>query len=84
MGWLERTDRMLVYGPSKPSSMLLTVVLLSPLLLWLLECERNWMGTRRSISRRAGDVVGNSFFSGEVTLSNSIDDFVKGCYMWTT
>jgi hypothetical protein len=28
------------------------------------------MGTRRSVSRRAGDVVGNSFFSGVVTLSN--------------
>jgi hypothetical protein len=40
MGWpprasIERTDRMLVYGSSKPSSLLLTVVWLSPLLLWL-------------------------------------------------
>jgi hypothetical protein len=39
-GWyvqasIERTDRMLVYGSSKPSSMSLTVVWLSPLLLWL-------------------------------------------------
>jgi hypothetical protein len=32
---IERTDRMLVYGSSKPSSMSLTVVWLSPLLLWL-------------------------------------------------
>jgi hypothetical protein len=31
------------------------------------------METRRSVSRRAGDVVGNSFFSGVVTLSNSVD-----------
>jgi hypothetical protein len=32
------------------------------------------MGTHRSVSCRAGDVVGNSFFSGAVTLSNSIGD----------
>jgi hypothetical protein len=24
------------------------------------------------------------FFLGTVDLFNSIDDFVKGCYMWTT
>jgi hypothetical protein len=24
------------------------------------------------------------FFSGAVTLLNSVDDCVKGCYMWTT
>jgi hypothetical protein len=24
------------------------------------------------------------FFSGAVTLLNSVDDFMKGCYMWTT
>jgi hypothetical protein len=47
------------------------------------EGDRNWMGTHRSVSRRAGNVVGNSFFSGAVTLSNSVDDFMKGCYMWT-
>jgi hypothetical protein len=35
------------------------------------------MGTRRSVSRRAGDLVRNSFFSGAVILSNFIDDFVK-------
>jgi hypothetical protein len=40
MGWrlrasLECTDHMLVYGSSKPSNLLLTVVWLSPLLLWL-------------------------------------------------
>jgi hypothetical protein len=42
------------------------------------------MGTRRSVSQCAGDVVGNSFFSRAVTLSNTVDNFVKGCYMWTT
>jgi hypothetical protein len=39
------------------------------------------MGTYRSVSRRARDVVGNSFFSGAMTLSISVDDFTKGCYM---
>jgi hypothetical protein len=23
------------------------------------------------------------FFSGAVALLNSVDDFAKGCYMWT-
>jgi hypothetical protein len=40
------------------------------------------MGTHRSVSRRAGDVVKNFFFLRAVTLSNSIDDFVNGCYTW--
>jgi hypothetical protein len=31
------------------------------------------MGTHRSVYRRARDVVGNFFFSGVVTLSNSVD-----------
>jgi hypothetical protein len=30
------------------------------------------MGTRRSVSRRAENIVGSSFFSGVVTPSNSI------------
>jgi hypothetical protein len=33
------------------------------------------MGTHRLVSRCAGDVVGNSFFSEVVTLSNSVDDW---------
>jgi hypothetical protein len=41
------------------------------------------MGIRRSVSRRVGDVVGNSFFSGAVTLSNFVDNFMKFCYTWT-
>jgi hypothetical protein len=46
------------------------------------EGERNWMGTHRSISQRASDVVVNSFFS-RVVMSNSVDDFMKFCYTWT-
>jgi hypothetical protein len=30
------------------------------------------MGTGRSVSRRAQDIVGNSFFLGVVTLSDSV------------
>jgi hypothetical protein len=36
------------------------------------EWERNWMETRRSVSRCAGDTVENSFFLGVVTLFNSV------------
>jgi hypothetical protein len=42
------------------------------------------MGTHGSVSWHAGDGVRNSFFSGAVTLSNSVNDFVKGCYTLTT
>jgi Trk K+ transport system NAD-binding subunit len=35
------------------------------------------VGTRRSVRRRAGDVVGNPFFSGAVAQLNSIDDYTK-------
>jgi hypothetical protein len=39
------------------------------------------MGTRRSVSRCAGDVVRSSFFSGAVALSNVVDDSVKSCHL---
>jgi hypothetical protein len=42
------------------------------------------MGTGKSVSQRVEDLVGNSFFSRVVTLSNSVDDFMKGCYTWIT
>jgi hypothetical protein len=37
---IKRTNRMLIYEPSNPSSLLLTVVWLSPLLLWLWGWEK--------------------------------------------
>jgi hypothetical protein len=40
------------------------------------------MGTHRSVSRRAGDVVERSFFLREVALSNAVDDSAKGCHIW--
>jgi hypothetical protein len=39
------------------------------------------MGTRRSFSRHAEDVVGSSVFSGAVALSNAVDDYMKGCHV---
>jgi hypothetical protein len=39
------------------------------------------VGTCTSVSHRAGDVVKSLFFSGVVTLLNSIDDYVKGCHI---
>jgi hypothetical protein len=35
------------------------------------------MGTHKSVNRCVGDVVKNFFFSGAVTLSNSIDNSQK-------
>jgi hypothetical protein len=37
------------------------------------------VGTHKSVSRHAGDVVGSSFFLGAVDPFNSINDFIKGC-----
>jgi hypothetical protein len=39
------------------------------------------MRTHRSVSRRTGDVVGSSFFSGAVALSNAVDDSMNGCHV---
>jgi hypothetical protein len=68
-------------------------------MLGLLHCfngcegERNWLGIHRSVIRRAGDVVGSSFFLGAVTLSNAVDhsrkvatygDYPQEAYEWHT
>jgi hypothetical protein len=29
-------------------------------------------------------IVSGALFSGAVALLNSVDDYMKGCYMWTT
>jgi hypothetical protein len=39
------------------------------------------VGTHRSISWHAGDVIISPFFLGAVDLFNSVDDFVKGCHV---
>jgi hypothetical protein len=43
--------------------------------------EEKQDGGRRSVSRRAEDVIGSFFFSGVVTLSNTIDNSVKDCHV---
>jgi hypothetical protein len=57
-------------------------LVLPPLLYWLAQ-ERNWVRTHGSVSQRAVNYVGSPFFSGAVALPNSVDDYVKGCYMWS-
>jgi hypothetical protein len=42
------------------------------------------MGTHRSVSRRAGDVVKNSFFSGVVGSVQICQRLAKDCYALTT
>jgi hypothetical protein len=39
------------------------------------------VGTHRSVSRRAGDVVESPFLSGAVDPFNSIDDSMKDCHI---
>jgi hypothetical protein len=67
------------YGSSKPNSLLLMDVWLSPLLHWLAR-ERNWVRTRGSVSRRAGDCVGSPFLgsSDSVQLCRRL---VEGCHV---
>jgi hypothetical protein len=40
------------------------------------------VGTYRSVSQHAGDVVESPFFSGVVTLSNAINDSTKSYHIW--
>jgi hypothetical protein len=43
------------------------------------------LGTDPRIDRLAcWGLYREPFFSGAVALLNSVDDSVKGCYMWTT
>jgi hypothetical protein len=39
------------------------------------------MEIRAAVNRCVGDVVGCSFFSGAVALSNVVDDFTKTCHV---
>jgi hypothetical protein len=47
------------------------------------------MGERLGMDPRIGQLAccglcRETFFSGAVDLFKSIDDYIKGCYMWTT
>jgi hypothetical protein len=72
-----------VYRPSKSSSWLPTVAWLYP------HCFIGWLMRETGYGPidRSADmlwIVLGAFFSGVVTLLNSVDDYMKGCYMWTT
>jgi hypothetical protein len=55
----------------------------SPLLHWLL-CERSWVQTHGSISRRAVDCVGSSTSQGQWICSNLLTIAQKVACMGTT
>jgi hypothetical protein len=57
------------------------------------EAERNWVGIHRSVSQRAEDVVEIPFFSGVVTLPNTVyklwkvamyENYPQEVYEWHT
>jgi hypothetical protein len=66
-----------VYGPCKPSSWLPTDAWLCP------HCFIGWL--RRETEYGPADQSAGVLWSvsGAVALVNSIDDYAKGCYMWT-
>jgi hypothetical protein len=42
------------------------------------------LGTNPRITQLGWGLCREPFFSGAVALLNSVNDYVKGCYMWTT
>jgi hypothetical protein len=87
MGWppasIEHTDRMLIYGPSKPSSLSSIKTWLTPTASLAVRGEK--LGGDLQIgSRCARDVVGNPYFSGAVGSVQICRWLMNDCYMWTT
>jgi hypothetical protein len=80
---IECTDHILVYRPSKPSSMSSTEAWLKPTALLAMRGRETWWGCR-SVSRRVGDVVESPYFLGAVGSIQIYRWLVKGYYMWTT
>jgi hypothetical protein len=72
-----------VYGPIKPSGRLLTEAWLFPTVSLAVVGERlgtdSWIGQPTCCG-----MCRELFFMGAVDLFKSVDDCVKGCYMWTT
>jgi hypothetical protein len=72
-----------VYGPSKPSSCHQQMLGFAPTTSMVGSGEK--LGTDPRIGQSACcELCWEPFFSGAVALLNSVDDFTKGCYMWTT
>jgi hypothetical protein len=76
-------DRMLVYGPNKSSSLTSTEGGFISTVSMASSGEK--LGTVLCIDQSSCCVLClELFFSEAVALSITIDDFTKGCYMWTT
>jgi hypothetical protein len=76
---IERTDRILVYGPSKPSSLTSTKGGFTPTTSMVVLGEK--LGTDPQIGQPSCCELGREpFFSEAVALSIAVDDFMKGCY----
>jgi hypothetical protein len=80
---IERTDRMLVYRSSKPSSLTSIEGGFTPTAL--MAGSREKLGTDLRIGQQSCcGLYQESFFLRTVALSIDVDDFTKYCYMWTT
>jgi hypothetical protein len=72
-----------VYVPSKPSSHHQQILGFAPTASMVGSREK--LGTDPQIGQSVCcGLCWEPFFSRAVALLNSVDDFVKGCYMWTT
>jgi hypothetical protein len=86
MGWpprasIERTNHILVYEPSKPSSLTSTEGGFTPTALMAGSGEK--LGTDSLIGQLSCcELCQEPFFSGAVVLFIDVDDFIKGYYMW--
>jgi hypothetical protein len=79
---IECTDRMLVYGLSKPSKLTSTEGGCTPIASMVVSRRE----TRYGLADRSAIVLwigSEAFFMGALALSIIVDDFVKGCYTWT-
>jgi hypothetical protein len=72
-----------VYGPSKPRSRRQQMLGFAPTASLVGLGEK--LGTNLWIGQPACcGLYREPFFSGVVALLDSVDDYVNGCYMWTT
>jgi hypothetical protein len=79
---IERTYRMLVYEPSKPSRLTSIEGCFTPTAS-LVGLEEK-LGTNPQIGQPSWCGLGREpFFSGALALSIVVDGFAKGCYTWT-
>jgi hypothetical protein len=80
---IECTDHMLVYESSKPSSLTSIEGDFTPTASMAGSEEKLGMDPRIGQPSHRG-LCQEPFFSRAVALSIAVDEFTKGCYMWTT